>query len=450
MLHELSAWEQVELLASRQISPGELTAHYQQRIADHPEVGAFVTLTPQVAQRQLAELAEPGSTPLWGLPHADKDLVHRQGVPTLYGSLAVAAATRQYPAQLQAPSEPLIEQCDRLGLISLGKTNTPEFGLFGYTESEVAAPARHPEDLTLNAGGSSGGAAAAVAAGLLPAAIGSDGGGSVRIPAATVGLVGLKPGRGVVATDRGVDSPTGVVTGPLTRSVRDAALFFAALTEGDRTLAERELAAEAAPLRIAFAEDSPWNPSYDCHPEPVVLEALEQGLSLIGAAPDRVSLAHRRYADIFTTAWFRAAGSVPPLLDIELMHPVSRWLIESGRQLSPEQVEQNRQEVAAYGAEMSALLADWDVIVTPALGMAPQPVGSYPLDPQQNFALQVAYSPYTSWVNLVGWPALTVPVTRLPAGHLRQPLPFGIQLVGKPGSEWDLLRLGAALEARVK
>src|SRR5690606_15865416 len=163
---------------------------------------------------------------LWGLPFADKDLVARAGVPTRYGS----ALHRDHIPEVSDAAAAVL---DEAGGVSLGKTNTPEFGLTGYTESAVAPPARDPWDLRNGAGGYSGGAAVAVAAGLLPFAPASDGGGSIRIPAATVGVVGLKPSRGRVAVGSGMDSPGGLpVTGPIARTVGDAALLLDALVAG--------------------------------------------------------------------------------------------------------------------------------------------------------------------------------------------------------------------------
>ncbi len=446
----LSAYEQLQLLKEGQLSPRELAQHYQQRISDSPELGAFVTLTPQVADELLRCLPEDRSSELWGLPHADKDLEVRAGVPTLFGSLAVAQALRGGPEVPEIPSSPIVSESDRLGLVSLGKTNTPEFGLYGYTESYVAAPARHPEDLTLNAGGSSGGAATAVAAGLLPAAIGSDGGGSVRIPAATVGLVGLKPGRSVMLADRGRDTPTGVVSGPLARDARDAALFFAAFSGQSDSGWENLLTQTPDLVRVGVAVSSPWEPDFDSTVDDVVLDALEIGREAIqpySSSQLDVSLRTPGYGKTFQTAWFRAAGSVPPYLDDSLFQPTSRWLVEEGRALSAKETAQNIRDVDAFRKGMSQRLEGVDIVLTPSLGLGPQPVGSYPIEPQANFSKQVAYSPYTSWVNLMGWPAVTVPVARLRWGPAGRGLPFSVQLVGKPGTEWHLLALAQRIQA---
>lgn len=448
-LHQLSAFEQKILLEQGEIEPETLLECYQERASLNPEIGAFVSFSEQVANELLSRLPSRAGAPLWGLPHADKDLAHREGTTTLYGSLAVAQAKRLFPDAPQSPSDPIITQSDSLGLVSFGKTNTPEFGLTGYTESAVAPAARHPQDLTLNAGGSSGGAAAAVAARVLPAAIGSDGGGSVRIPAATVGIVGLKPGRNVVTSDRNKDTPTGVVSGPMARDVRDTALYFGALSGKYPQNWVELLKRTGAACRVAVATDSPWNPKYDLDPAPEVLPALERAtkmLQTLGHALEDVSLQDDAYADLFQGAWFRAAGSIPPSLDETLFEPITRWLVSSGRAMTASDSNENIAGLRDFQSRMEQHLEQADIILTPALGLPPQVVGSYPQSGEENFARQVAYSPYTSWVNIMGWPAITVPVDASNYGHAGQELKFSVQLIGKPGTEWSLLQLAANLE----
>ncbi|MDO9397661.1 MAG: amidase, partial [Herbiconiux sp.] len=193
-IHDLSALEQYRLLQRRELSVRGLVDHYLERIERlNPSLGAFYTVTPEAARARadVLDASDDRTGALWGLPFGDKDLVRRAGVRTTFGS-------RLFEGFVPAESDELAAQLDSGGAVSLGKTATPEFGLASYTESLVAPPARNPYDLALGPGGSSGGAAVAVAAGLLPFAPGSDGGGSIRIPAAACGLVGLKPSRGLV------------------------------------------------------------------------------------------------------------------------------------------------------------------------------------------------------------------------------------------------------------
>ncbi|HEY1106657.1 MAG TPA: amidase, partial [Agromyces sp.] len=193
-LHEHTALDQYRLLQSGDVSPTELARHYLERIDRlNPVVGAFATVTAELALERagVVEREVPRARPLWGLPLGDKDLQLRAGVPAAFGSRAFAGFVPD-------ESDELVRAVDDAGAVSLGKTATPEFGMPSYTEGLAFPPVRNPWNLDLGAGGSSGGAAAAVASGMLPFAPGSDGGGSIRIPAASCGLVGLKPSRGRV------------------------------------------------------------------------------------------------------------------------------------------------------------------------------------------------------------------------------------------------------------
>ncbi len=185
-LHEYTALELHQLLQRRQVSPVELAQHFLDRIARlDGEIGAFATVTPEAAIARARHVEEhvPTAAPLWGMPLADKDLHRRAGVPARFGS-------RAFTDFVPDDSDELVLAVDAAGAVSLGKSATPEFGLPSYTEGLAGPPTRNPWNPSLGAGGSSGGAAAAVASGMLPFAPGSDGGGSIRIPAAACGLVG--------------------------------------------------------------------------------------------------------------------------------------------------------------------------------------------------------------------------------------------------------------------
>lgn len=453
--HQLDAVTLKGLLDTGQVSPTELAEHFLARIAEHPELGAFVSVEANAALARCEELERgDGEAPrgaLWGMPHADKDLAHRAGSRTLYGSAAVRQFLEEHPdGAARQPSDPIITLADEIGLVSLGKTNTPEFGLYGYTESAVAAPAVHPLDHTLGAGGSSGGAAAAVAAELLPWAIGSDGGGSVRIPAATVGIVGLKPTLGAVPTDDVGAEGGGVVNGPLARSAADAALLFEAMSRSAAGSITSHLDAPLGPLRVGYAIDSPWNPTYSLRPDPWSMQALDVGLGKLSALGHRVtkhvSLEDGEYAGMFLTSWQLAAARIPQWLDVTLMNPVTQWLVEAGRAKTDEEAATNQQDRDAFARRCARRLEDVDVLVTPALGLPPQPVGWHGSAPEENFRDQCAYSPYTSFVNVLGWPAVSVPITQISYGPEGRKFPFSIQIVGKPGTDAALLALAHQLE----
>jgi amidase len=271
-LHHLTAQEQWDWLQRGDVTAVELAEHYLARIERlNPELGAFTTVTADRALQRAEKLQGEArrSSPLWGLPIGDKDLSRRAGVRTTFGS-------RLFENFVPDESDEIVEVMDRAGAVSLGKTNAPEFGLPSYTESLVAPPARTPWNTALGAGGSSGGAAVAVSAGLLPVAPGSDGGGSIRIPAAATGLVGLKPSRGLVPSGSGLTSLGGLVTtGPIARTVADAAMLLDAMIDGsdypysvraprwDGGALLNSAARGEGRFQIGVMTTSPWDDAYN-------------------------------------------------------------------------------------------------------------------------------------------------------------------------------------------
>ena len=228
-LHDLSALEQAAAVRAGEVSPTDLVEHALARIAAlDATLGAFITVTPEralAAAARAEELLRRGGDlpPLLGVPTAIKDLNNTAGVRTTFGSPVMADF-------VPPVDDAVVTKLAAAGTISVGKTNTPEFGFPCYTDNDLVGPARCPWDLTRHAGGSSGGAAVAVAAGLVPFAQGSDGGGSIRIPAGINGLFGLKPTRGRISNAPYGSEVTGLGTnGPLTRTVRDAAAMLDAM-----------------------------------------------------------------------------------------------------------------------------------------------------------------------------------------------------------------------------
>ncbi|GAB3032801.1 amidase [Parafrigoribacterium mesophilum] len=458
-LHHLSAQEQWEWLQRGEITALELSEHYLGRIQRlDPGLGGFVTVTAEAARERARGLsAVPKTAPLWGLPFADKDLVQRAGVPAKFGSRLMADFVPD-------ESDDIVRVLDDAGGISLGKTNTPEFGLPAYTESLVAPPARNPYDTALGAGGSSGGAAVAVAAGLLPFAPGSDGGGSVRIPAAACGLVGLKPSRGLIPCGSGVDKLAGLsVPGPLARSVTDAAMLLDALVASgsypftlraprwDGGAFMNAAVRGEGRFQLAVMTTSPWDDTYDIRIAPEAsaaltlavteLDALGHGIEQLALEPDD------RYAPAFRTVWQAGAAGIPAEGEqLALLEPLTRWLVGKGRELTARQLAQALATLSEYERSVIRQFAQVDAVLTPALALTPRPVGWYDAeDGERNFAQQVQYTPFTSFVNVSGLPAITLPVHVSDAG-----LPMGVQLIGRPGGEATLLSLGAQLERRFR
>ncbi len=456
-LHHLTALEQLDWLRRGDVTPVELAAHYLDRIERlDGGLGAFVTVTPQLALERAALVQSlPRVLALWGLPLADKDLAMRAGVPTRYGSRLMADFVPE-------SSDEIVELVDAAGSVSLGKTNTPEFGMPSYTESLIAPPARTPWNTSLGAGGSSGGAATAVSAGLLPAAIGSDGGGSIRIPAAATGLVGLKPSRGRVPALGGLGQLAGLVTaGPLTRTVADAGLLLDAIAapspwsvgpptwDGGAYL-NAAVRGEGR-FQIAVTTTSPWDAAYDLRIEPTALAAFElaqRELDAMGHRLDELVLEpDGTYGPAFRTIWQAGAANIPAETDeqLALLEPLTQWLVARGRALGARDLAVALAELAVFERGVIRQFAPFDAVLTPALAQTPRPIGWYDAeDGERNFEQQVQYTPWTSFANVSGLPAIALPVHQTADG-----LPMGVQLIGRPGREDVLLALGAQLERRL-
>ena len=453
-LHDLTALEQGSAVRAGDVSPVELVEHYLERVHRlSDEVGAFVTVTGDLALRQ-ARLAEAGvgdtASPLYGVPTAVKDLDATAGVRTEYGSATMAGFVPEVSGEV-------VLRLERAGLVSLGKTTTPEFGSPCYTEPDNAPPARTPWDLDRMAGGSSGGAAAAVAAGLVPLAQGSDGGGSIRIPASCCGLVGLKPSRGRVSAAPDYGDPVGLsAAGPLARTVRDAAALLDVLAGpavGDPTWAPPPpssflSACDVEPGRLRVARfASPVIADVPVHPEVLAgYESATRLLERLGHEVEEVAVPLPPEAvATFETCWtVLTALSVPPPGTEHLLRPLTRWLSERGWAVSGPEFGLAGGEARRLAAGALRALAPYDAVLTPTLAQPPLRIGEIrdDADPARDFANQKAFTPWTSAWNLTGMPAVSLPLHTTPDG-----LPVGVMLAGRPAEEHVLLGLAAQVEA---
>ncbi|GGU28120.1 amidase [Nocardioides albus] len=453
-LHDLTALEQGELLHRCEVSPGELAEHYLDRIARLDDVGAFVTVAEERISTCARELAvKPvGASPLWGVPTAIKDLNLTRGVRTTFGSAV-------YSDFVPEVSDNVTLSIEAAGMISLGKTNTPEFGSPCYTEPDVAPPAVTPWDRTRIAGGSSGGAAAAVAAGLVPVAQGSDGGGSIRIPASCCGLVGLKPTRGRISPSPMYGDAAGLATaGPIARSVRDAAAFLDVLAgrrTGDPFWAPEEQlpfldACERPPgrLRIArFIEPLIAETAVDAE----CVAAWENASTLLESLGHEIVDIPRplpvEAVAVFETVW--AVGTAMSVVNLApeqraLIRPLTRWLTERGEAVSGPAFGLAIAELRRYAAVALEALAPYDAVLTPTLATPPPKVGAIrdDADPARDFQAQKEFTPWTSAWNVTGMPAISLPLHWTPGG-----LPVGVMLAARPAEESLLLSLSAQIEA---
>ncbi len=446
-LHELTALAQGELVRRGEVSPVELVEHY---LARPDTVGAFVTRTSEQALARARSLPDRGESPLWGVPTAIKDLNLTAGVRTTFGSAAFADFVPEV-------SDEVVLRMEAAGLVSLGKTSTPEFGSPCYTEPDGLPPAVTPWDRTRMAGGSSGGAAAAVAARLAPLAQGSDGGGSIRIPASCCGLVGLKPTRGRISGAPMYGDPVGLATnGPIARSVRDAAALLDVLAGravGDPFWAPPQAAShlsacDRAPGRLRIARFiEPVIAHATVHPE--VRRAFDDTSVLLASLGHEIQDVPvplpESAVPVFETVWsvLTALSVVPPEQE-RLLRPLTRWLSWRGAAVSGPEFGLAIGELRRLAAGALEALAAYDAVLTPTLAQPPLPVGALrdDDDPAADFEAQKAFTPWTSAWNVTGMPAVSLPLHWTPEG-----LPVGMMLAGRPGEEALLLSLAAQVEA---
>jgi amidase len=458
-IHELTMIGLASAISAGELSPVEVTRHYLGRIAELNErVGAFFTVTAELAEEQ-ARAAEKAVTgpgdrrelpPLLGVPIPIKDLNMVAGVRQTLGSAA-------YAGNVAAEDDYVTAAIRAAGAVITGKTATPEFGLPCYTETAVGPPARTPWDLSRSAGGSSGGAAAAVAAGLAPAAQGSDGGGSIRIPASVCGLFGLKPSRGRVSNGPIVPDLSGLaVNGPLARTVADAALLLDVMA-GNRTgdmYTQPPL--PGGETFLGYARRDPGRlrigrtmatavAGAEVHKDCVA--AYESASALLGElGHDVEDIAVPFGPDVvpyFETLWYAHATLAPvdPAHE-DRLRPLTRYLRRRGMEVSAGTMVLAQAYLQAVTRPALAAMNAYDAILTPTLASLPAPVGYFEeADPAENFERQKRFTPFTSVFNVSGQPAVSLPLHWNAGG-----LPVGVMLAGRIGEEGTLISLSAQLE----
>ena len=460
-IHDLTVLELAAAIRGRELSPVEITAHYLDRIERlNADVGAFYTVTAELARDQageaekaVAQASDPAALPpLTGVPIPIKDLNMVAGVRQTLGSLV-------YEDNIPDQSDHVSAALRAAGALMPGKTATPEFGLPCYTETAIGPPARTPWDLSRSAGGSSGGAGAAVAAGLAPAAQGSDGGGSIRIPSSVCGLFGIKPTRGRISSAPLVPDLVGLgVDGPLTRSVADAALLLDVMVgnqDGDMytqpPLPPGETflgyaSREPGRLRIGRTKTHPVGDGA-VHPDCVA--AYEDASALLAdLGHEVVDLDAAPFGpDVvpaFEALWYAMATLAP--LDAaqeEVLRPLTRYLRGRGKAMSAADLifAQAFLQIMVRGAWKT--LNDYDVVLTPTLAQPPAPVGYFEeVDPAENFERQKRFTPFTAVYNVTGQPAVNLPLYWTADG-----LPIGVMLAARMRDEATLISLSAQVEA---
>ena len=455
-LSKLEAWQVVKLLEKGEVSPKELLAIALDRIA---HVSEAINATPAVCAERARGAAENLDTsnknhPGWlgGLPIGIKDLTLVKGVRTTFGTKGLADF-------VPIESDPLVERLEARGGIVVGKTNTPELGAGGNTFNDVWGATRNPWNTKLNAGGSSGGAAASLAAGETWLSHGSDHGGSLRTPASFCGIVGLRPSPGRAGgAQRDTAYDIEVLQGPMARSVRDCALFLDAMAgyeprfpisypAPDTPFQDAVLRADGR-IRIAFSADlggfSPVDAEVEGHLRGALGLLEKNGAVLDEICPDLVGL-ETSYHVLRGLKWATSSRRLPDAVTRHFKATLAEN-IAYGQNLTVSDIADAHLNRSAIYHNMVDLFENFDVLACPTVGCLPHPQS-------EEWVRQVGgqtLTGYMDWLRfsflatVTGLPAISVPVGIGPRG-----LPVGLQLIGKPRGEADLLAAARAVEIAV-
>ncbi len=423
----------------------------------NPQLNAVVT--PMYDEAIKAAKGKIPAGPFAGVPFLLKDLV------ASYRGVRMTFGTKNMKNYIPDHDSELVRRYRKAGFIIVGKTNTPELGLTPVTESKLLGPCRNPWDLNRTPGGSSGGSAAAVAAGIVPAAHGNDGGGSIRIPASCCGLFGLKPtrARNSLAPDVG-DAMSGLVCEHvLTRSVRDSAAILDATrgyVPGDPYMAPEpvrpyaeEIKKKPGRLRIAyFAQTLDGEEIHaDC------AKALEDAARLCRKLGHKLTqkspiVDRKILGRAFNVIWAaNCAATIDWIAEIsgrkpnhEDYEPLTWALYEQGKKFTSGDYLTAVEKIQGISRDVARFFLDFDIFMTPTLGEPPLTIGELdatPDDPLKGWRRSAKFVPFTPLCNATGQPAMSVPLC-----WNEQNLPIGIQFVGRYGDEATLFRLAAQLE----
>jgi amidase len=457
-----SANELAALVRGGELSARELVQISLDRIEElNPRLNAFVQVD---AERALAaaEEVQPGDErPFAGVPIAIKNNRPVSGLRLTYGCSLMRDFTASYDHNVT-------RRLKRAGFIVVGSTTLPEYGILPTSEARLFGPTRNPWDPERTPGGSSGGSAAAVAAGMVPVAHGNDGGGSIRIPAACCGLVGLKPQRGRISAAPELGDSLLGTDGVLTRTVADTAAILDVLAGyevGDATWAPppAQSFAQAAtmnggppvPLRIA-ATTLP--PVAEATVDPLAASAVSEAAELLRGLghevqevdpPWQLEGMQELFGAVFCTHIGLSiafsgmvAGREPTAEDME---PMSWAIFCLARKLNAIEGFGGTVRLQAFTRQLVEFLEPYDVLLTPALAERPLPLGTLDAaapNPLETFSRSGLFTPFTPVFNASGQPGISLPLY-----HGDDGLPLAVQLVGRPAQEGTLLRLATQLEA---
>lgn len=452
-LHWLSAGKLAKGFGKGKFSPVEVAKACLAQVAAHEKnlnamslVDEKLTLPMARASEKRWKKGEPLS-PLDGVPVLIKDLILVKGWPTSRGSKTV---DRNQAWDQDAPCTARLREA---GTVFLGLTTTPEFGWKGVTDSPLTGITRNPWNTDTTPGGSSGGSSAALAAGYAPLAIGTDGGGSIRIPAGFTGTFGHKPSFGRVPAFP--LSPFGTVAhvGPMTRTVKDAALMLNAIAQPDNrdwfSLPydgrdySKVLKRGVKGLRLAF---SPRLGYVNVNPE--IAELVKRAvkvLASLGAKIEEVDPGFSDPADCFRTLWWSGARSILGQLPDEkkaLLDPALADVVEQAKGITVQDIFEANKARGALGTQMRLFMEKYDALLTPSLPVPAFGAGLLQPDDPDNRGKWVNWTPFTYPFNLTQQPAASIG-----CGFTKAGLPAGLQIVGRMFDDATVLRVSAAYEA---
>jgi aspartyl-tRNA(Asn)/glutamyl-tRNA(Gln) amidotransferase subunit A len=448
----LSAEELASAYRGGALSPVEATTTILERINRlNPRLHAFLHVDHEgalAAARESEARFREGTArgPLEGVPISIKDLLDVKGLPTTSGSAV-------YRGVIADSDSIATERLRSAGAVILGKTNTPEFGLLPSTENELGEDCRNPWDITRTSGGSSGGSASAAAAGLGPLHAGTDGGGSIRIPAAFCGIFGLKPTYGRVARSGMSGMPMFSHTGPLTRTIADAALMMDAMSGPD----PRDVTSIPQPppaFRAALDEAlgrprvALWRAPWDapCEPEITALvTAAARRFEEIGCVVEEAGPEAEDPRPIFITIMFADEYTVGAELlanQRDLLAPYTRATLEAGAKVTVPEYSRALRALERFKFAMRTFFENYDLLLMPVTAIPAFPIGQRPdrIAGREVDPLGGGF-PYTAGFNLTSQPAASIP-----CGFTSEGLPVGLQVVARWGDEVTLLRACAAFE----
>ena len=436
------AARQAEMIRSGEATSVEIVQACLDRIEQHD--GLLNSFRVVFREQALIDAAAadasrgPATGPLHGVPVAVKDDTDVAGHATRYGSNASDQDDKQADAEI-------VKRLRAAGAVLIGKTNVPELCVWPFTETEAFGVTRNPWNTGHTPGGSSGGSAAAVAAGFAGVAVGTDGGGSVRIPAACCGLFGIKTQRGRIPVAPKVDPWTDMsVYGPLSRNVADAALFMDATADrlGGESTFISAVSEDPGRLRVGWTVKPPL-PGPVSKDQKAAIERVMGVLEGLGHTTEKKAPKWGPMIPAFIPRYLRGiAGDVEDQPNPDLLDKRTKAMYRFSKAISDKTLQKALDKQSDCARIVDDYLTEFDVLVTPGLALQQLPVGKFAgKGGLWTFNGVARFTPFTAPFNMTGHPGINIP-----AGFDSDGLPLSVQIVGRPNSERQLISIAAQLE----